>query len=174
MVTSGNAAQAECECVQSASNRLDLRQGMWRLAGEHFQSLHGEVAMALKRIRLELARTPAFPNGSSNHGYEFVAPLDEGGHLDREEWHQYRQTCSVRRFWGDQEDEVGLLIHRRDGQWVFSYEQGEEDDEPIFKFDRHVFQVGEYVTVTEHDGQARPFKVVAIGNPAAPRLRATS
>ena len=38
--------------------------------------------MSLKRIRLELARTPDFPNGSGQHGYEFVAPLDDKGHLD--------------------------------------------------------------------------------------------
>lgn len=38
--------------------------------------------MTLKRLRLELARTPQFPNGSSHHGYEFTAPLDAQGHLD--------------------------------------------------------------------------------------------
>ena len=35
--------------------------------------------MALKRIRLELARTADFPEGSPSHGYEFVAPLDLQG-----------------------------------------------------------------------------------------------
>ena len=29
-----------------------------------------------KRIRLNLARSKEFPQGSSKHGYEFVAPLD--------------------------------------------------------------------------------------------------
>jgi hypothetical protein len=29
-----------------------------------------------KRIRLELARSKEFPEGSATHGYEFVAPLD--------------------------------------------------------------------------------------------------
>ena len=28
-----------------------------------------------KRIRLDLARSKEFPNGSSRHGYEFVVPL---------------------------------------------------------------------------------------------------
>ena len=31
---------------------------------------------AFKRIRLNLARSKEFPQGSSRHGYEFVAPLD--------------------------------------------------------------------------------------------------
>ena len=34
--------------------------------------------MALKNIRLELARAEEFPAGSAEHGYEFVAPLDKG------------------------------------------------------------------------------------------------
>ena len=41
---------------------------------------------ALKRIRLELARSKEFPMGSANHGYEFVAPLDSKGHIDPHLW----------------------------------------------------------------------------------------
>ena len=37
-----------------------------------------------KRIRLNLARSKEFPQGSSRHGYEFVAPLDAQGHIDVE------------------------------------------------------------------------------------------
>lgn len=32
--------------------------------------------MALKKIRLELARDHDFPEGSSDHGYEFVVPVN--------------------------------------------------------------------------------------------------
>jgi hypothetical protein len=38
----------------------------------------------------------------------------------------------------------------------------EDDDQPIFHFDKHSFVVGEYVTVTEHDGVARPLRVVEV------------
>ena len=31
-----------------------------------------------------------------------------------------------------------------------------------FRFDKHAFKVGEYVSVTEHDGITRPFRVVAV------------
>ncbi len=55
--------------------------------------------MPLKKIILELARTPEFPNGSSNHGYEFVAPLDAEGHLQADGWAQHKTACTVRRFW---------------------------------------------------------------------------
>lgn len=125
--------------------------------------------MSLKRIWLELARTPDHPEGSSTHGYEFVAPLDARGHLDSSQWPKAKGGCTVRRFSSSQPDEHGALIHRRNGSWAFSYAPGDDDDEPIFRFDRHNFVEGEYVTVTEHDGVARPFRVVRVA-PAVTRL----
>ena len=50
---------------------------------------------AFKRIRLNLARSREFPAGSARRGYEFVAPLDEGGHIDPELWRRYREHCRV-------------------------------------------------------------------------------
>ena len=70
---------------------------------------------------------------------------------------------------GQPPDEHGVLIQRRNGTWAFSYEPGDDDDEPIFRFDKHNFVVGEYVTVTEHDGVARPFRVVDV-RPAIERV----
>ncbi len=78
------------------------------------------ASMSLKRIRLELARTPDFPQGSPSHGYEFLAPLDAGGHLEPSAWPHAKCTCTVRRFWNNEPDEHGTLIHRRNGSWAFS------------------------------------------------------
>jgi hypothetical protein len=116
----------------------------------------------LQSVRLELARTPQFPEGSSDCGYEFIAPLDDQGRLDVGAWQKSRARCTVRRFWLDEPEEQGELVHTRGGRWVFSYAPGAEDDEPIFKFDRHSFVPGEYVSVTEHDGVTRPFRVVSV------------
>ena len=122
--------------------------------------------MSLKLIRLELARTGEFPDGSHKHGYEFTAPLADDGHIDPSGWKEYGQACTVLRFWGDDEDdEHGQLIRTRGGQWAFSYEPGEDDDEPFYRFDSHAFVKGEYVTITEHDGVARPFSVVWVRDP---------
>jgi hypothetical protein len=119
--------------------------------------------MTLRTIRLELARSPEFPEGSPRHGYEFRAPLDANGHFDVEAWKKHRLDCTVRRFWDDADSESGLLVHARGGKWVFSYVPDEdEDDEPIFRFDGHVFKPGEYVSITEHDGVQRPFRVVSV------------
>ena len=121
--------------------------------------------MALKLVRLELARTKEFPDGSHKHGYEFTAPLDADGHLDAVEWKLFGQACTVLRFWDGSDDERGQLVHTRGGRWAFSYAPGEADDEPIFRFDKHTFRAGEYITITEHDGVARPFKVTWVANP---------
>jgi hypothetical protein len=119
--------------------------------------------MALYRIRLELARTPDFPEGSAQHGYEFTAPLTGDGQLDRDGWHHLRGACRVRRFWPGEDDEHGQLVRHQGGQWAFLYDgMAETDQESIFRFDRHRFVVGEYVAITEHDGVQRTFRVVQV------------
>lgn len=119
--------------------------------------------MSLKSIRLTLARDPEAPVGNDRCGYEFVAPLDADGHIDVDGWHKHRAACRVRRFWQGEDDEQGLLIHTRGRTWAFHYDSdGQDDDEPGFKFDSHVFKPGEYVSIREHDGRMRTFKVAAI------------
>ena len=115
----------------------------------------------LRKVRLELARTPGFPDGAADCGYEFVAPLDAEGHLDAAGWKDHRERCTVRRFWRGERPQAGQLEHAR-GRWFFSYEAGIEDDEAIFKFDRHVIVPGEYLSITEHDGETRPFRVASV------------
>lgn len=117
--------------------------------------------MSLKRIRLELARTPEFPEGHPGCGYEFIAPLDRQGMIDPKGWTRDRDRCGVRRFWHNIVDEHGSLVHHRGHQWAFAW-PGSDDEEPIHRFDKHAFKVGEYISVTEHDGVSRPFRVAAV------------
>jgi hypothetical protein len=119
--------------------------------------------MSLKRIRLELARNAEYPEGSANHGYAFVAPLTDDGHLDPVGWSENKSDCIVRRFWAGDDDEHGHLVHHRGHNWAFHYAgMAEDDEEPIFRFDRHRFAVGEYVSITEHDGVQRTFRVAEV------------
>lgn len=121
------------------------------------------MSASLKTIRLELARTKEEPEGRADTGYEFTAPLTADGHLDAAAWKAHRADCRVRRFFPGEKIEQGALLHRGPDRWLFSYEAGTtEDDEPAFKFDRHRFLPGEYVSVTEHDGVTRTFKVVSV------------
>ncbi|MCW2308084.1 hypothetical protein [Rhodobium gokarnense] len=119
--------------------------------------------LGLKKIRLNLARTKEHPGGSSLHGYEFIAPLDDNGHIDPVEWKKQRMHCRVRRFWGDEEEDLGHLVHRRGGTWAFHYDiDGDEDDEAGYKFGEHPFRPGEYVSIRDEDGDLYTFQVVTV------------
>jgi hypothetical protein len=118
--------------------------------------------MDLVQIRLELARTPQFPEGSARHGYEFIAPLTKDAHIDSAAWKEMKDRCEVTRFWGDEEPEQGKLRHVGKG-WRFDYDASDDaDDEPFFKLDLHALTPGAYVSITEHDGKQRPFKVISV------------
>jgi hypothetical protein len=121
----------------------------------------------LKRIRLHLARSKAFPEGSSRHGYEFVAPIDAKGHIDPDLWRQHREHCRVRRFWNGEPEQVGKLLHKPGGaehaRWVFDYDASRsDDDEAGYRFGGHAFAPGEYVSITEDDRDVHTFKVMSV------------
>ncbi|MGI9406713.1 MAG: hypothetical protein ACR2O4_10115 [Hyphomicrobiaceae bacterium] len=120
--------------------------------------------MLLKKIHLELARDPDFPNGSRHHGYEFLAPLDKDRHIDPAGWKKVREKCRVHRFWGDAEKEIGHLIRKPGGSWAFHYDihGDEDDDETGHRFDAEVFETGEYVSIMEHDDVMRTFRVTRV------------
>lgn len=119
--------------------------------------------MPLMRIRLELARDHDFPNGSHERGYDFIAPLDKAWHLDAAEWRNSRERCRVKRFWAGEKDQLGHLVHKRGGSWAFDYNPASDaDDERGFKFDKHRFYPGEYISITEQDGVQRAFFIKSV------------
>ena len=120
-----------------------------------------------KRIRLNLARSKEFPQGSSRHGYEFVAPLNASGHIDEALWRAHRDHCRVRRFWEGQDDEIGFVVHRpggpEHGRWMFDYNpQRADDDESGYRFGTHVFRPGEYVSIRDEDDEMHTFVVASV------------
>lgn len=117
----------------------------------------------LKKIRLNLARNQEYPGGSAQHGYEFVAPLNNEGHIDAAEWKKHRNDCRVHRFWQGEADEYGHLIHRPGGSWAFTYDiDGDDDDEAGYRFGMHAFRPGEYVSIKDEDGELYTFQVVTV------------
>ena len=53
--------------------------------------------------------------------------------------------------------------HHRGHDWAFHCDGiGDEEEESIFRFDRHRFVAGEYVPLTEHDGPQRTFRVAEV------------
>ena len=120
----------------------------------------------LQTITLHAARSKAFPSGSIRHGYSFVAPLDGDGKIDAESWKAHRGECFVRRFWGDDPEMRGLLVHRPGGHkganWAFELGENLDEEEPGFRFADHAFKPGEYVSLREQDGELTTFKVASV------------
>jgi hypothetical protein len=115
--------------------------------------------MTWKTVRLELARTDDFPNGSAARAYLLHLPLDSHGLIIEADAKHNPSLATVRRFWPNEADNVGYLIRNRKG-WAFSYALGAEDDEQVFHLETHPIRLNEYITLTESDGQKLPFKVV--------------
>lgn len=120
-----------------------------------------------KRIRLALARSKEFPNGSDRHGYEFVVPLDANGHIDVAQWKAHRENCRVRRFWAGEDDEIGQVVHKpggpEHGRWMFDYNPARaDDDESGYRFGAHAFRPGEYVSIRDEDGEMHTFVVTSV------------
>lgn len=125
---------------------------------------------SFKRIRLQLARSKDFPFGSNDHGYELVAPLDLKGHIDVALWKSYRDQCRVRRFWGTDSEQLGVLTHKPGGsehaRWVFDYDQNRaDDDEAGYRFGAHRFAAGEYLTLRDQNTD-HTFRIVSVENAA--------
>jgi hypothetical protein len=94
----------------------------------------------------------------------FIAPLDAKGHIVLGAWKELKDRCRVRRFWAHEREELGHLTHRSGGVWAFHYDiHGDPNhDESGFRFERHAFLPGEYVSVKEQDDVMRTFRVVSV------------
>lgn len=121
----------------------------------------------LYHITLHLARSKEYPEGSPRYGYEITAPLDDEGMLDPAEWRSKRAQCRVRRFWGNEIDRYGLLVHRPGGSggatWAIDYDPGRAvDDEAGYRLNKHKFAMGEYVSIQDEDEKLHTFQVAAV------------
>jgi hypothetical protein len=114
----------------------------------------------LYEVRLELAHSREFPNGNSACGYELMLPLTSDRRLDYGAWPQQRHGNRVCRFW-PKEEWRGELKHDSHG-WYFAFGYGEARDEAVLRRDDDRFIVGEWIPITEFDGQTRIFRVVEV------------
>lgn len=133
----------------------------------------------LQHITLNLARSPEFPGGSVERGYDLVAPIDTFGHLDVDEWRRFRSLCRVRRFWSGENDRHGLLVHKAGGPngatWKIEYAgQVSEDEETGIRLDGHGFTANEYVSIRDEEGRSHTFKITGIQPLTANQERQTA
>jgi hypothetical protein len=122
-----------------------------------------QLPREFRRIRLELAREPGHPAGSSRDGYELIAPLDRQGRIDAAQWRVHRESCGVTRFRAREDDELGHLVHKQGGSWAFHYDvAGDGGDEAGYRFGGERFVVGEYMSVREDDDKLHTYRVVSV------------
>ena len=117
--------------------------------------------MNWKSIRLELARTREFPEGSASRAYLLRLPLNPDGLIDECALVRSPALATVHRYWPNEPDMSGYVIRTPNG-WAVSYEPGEEDDETVFHLETHPIRIGEYITLTEPDGRRLPFRVASL------------
>jgi len=118
----------------------------------------------LQRIKLHLARSAEFPEGSAERGYDLVAPLDASGHLDVDEWRKHKEQCRVRRFWPGEGDRHGVLVHHAGGAkgatWKIEYIwEASDNEETGIRLDAHRFAANEYVSIRDEEGRPHTFKI---------------
>lgn len=126
--------------------------------------------MTWNLVRLTLARTAEYPEGSDEHAFEIVVPLLQDGRIDRKAFATAPGRATVQRIWPGQGVQRGQIL-AKPGGFAFSYEPGDADDEDIYHLANHALIAGNYITLAEPDGEQLPFRVVAVRRlPAAVSL----
>ena len=122
-----------------------------------------KVRPLMHKIRLELARTKAHPEGARDIGYEFTAPLGSDNKIDVAEFHKLKDKCRVVRFRPNEDDDIGHLVRKRGGSWAFHYDihSDAEDDESGYRFGDHTFRPAEYVAIRE-EANLMPYRIVYV------------
>ena len=100
--------------------------------------------MRLCKIRLELARDHDFPEGSSERGYEFTAPLSADGRILSRRGTSCGTAAGCAASGAMQTDEIGHLVRKPGGNWAFHYDLlgDPEDEETGYRFGDHRFRAG--------------------------------
>ena len=126
--------------------------------------------MKWKMIRLELASSWQFPRGSAGRSYLVRLPLKEDGTIDSTALEAQPARATVRRYWPNEADMVGQLIHTPTG-YAIQYEL----DGParsnghsganghcelrLLQFGAQAISVGEEILLTEPDGHQVRYRI---------------
>ena len=116
----------------------------------------------MKTVRIELARNPDKPDGDVQDSYELHAFLNPEGRAEISEENEQLMTFSRSR--PGAPTAHGQIVRQQNGNWAFSYEAGEDDDEVIVGFESHQFQTGEYLTVVQNDDVEHVYRVVSVND----------
>jgi hypothetical protein len=125
--------------------------------------------MKWKVVRLELASNWEFPRGSAGRSYLIRLPLKDDGEIDTAMLEAQPARATVRRYWPNQADMLGYLIHTPAG-YAIRYEmngskpnngihRNGKSDQPLFQFGADSIRVGQELFLMEPDGKEARFRI---------------
>lgn len=128
--------------------------------------------MKWKVIRLELASSWEFPRGSAGRSYLIRLPLTDEGAIDTAALEAQPVRATVRRYWSNEPDMLGYLVHTPKG-YAIRYEMNgtkrdgnaeceATSDQPLFQFGADAIKVGEQIFLTEPDGHQLRFRIAGV------------
>ena len=126
--------------------------------------------MKWKVIRLELASSWQFPRGSAGRSYLVRLPLKDDGTIDTTALEAQPARATVRRYWPNEADMIGQLVHTPMG-YAIQYEtngsarsngnaEAHAHCEPrLLQFGADAISIGEEIFLTEPDGHQVRYRV---------------
>lgn len=117
--------------------------------------------MNWKTIRLELASTEEFPQGSASRALLVRVPLDEQGAIDIAAVERNPTQATVRRFWASEPDQYGL-VESVDGGWILRYPRA--NGRSVMRLGSEPLRLNHRLTIEDAHGRQLPFRVAAIQN----------
>jgi hypothetical protein len=115
-------------------------------------------AMNWNTVRLELAESSQFPDGSVSRAFLLRLPLQEDGSINEAELARHPSLATVRRFWASEPDRVGHITHA-DGSLMFSYGR---DEVPCCRFRSQPIRRGADVLVDTPEQADLRFRVASV------------
>ena len=123
-------------------------------------------------IRLELASSWQYPRGSAGRSYLIRLPLTDDGAIDTAALESQPTRATVRRYWPNEADMVGYLVHTPMG-YAIRYEMNEtklnggsqsngNSDQRLFQFGAEAIRIGEEMFLTEPDGHQARFRIASL------------
>jgi len=110
-------------------------------------------------VKLELAPTEDFPNGSPARAFLLRLPITTDGSIDENERSAHPGAAFARRFWQNEPDGTGVIRLNSAG-WFIAF----PDDGMEFRYhlDNLKIRLGETVALTTPEGKNLPFRVVSL------------
>src|SRR5271155_333621 len=113
--------------------------------------LNASLPAQFRRIRIDLAREPAHPEGDAGVAYVIVAPLDAEDRIDPALWRENREACRIARVRAGEGEPHRHLVHRQGGGWAFHYDSAAHlPDEAGVHFANERFVASEYASINEN------------------------